>query len=61
MAFPVSVTVAPPPPAVTLMVPEIVKVAAVAAEKLAVWLAPLIVSVVLEGVMVKPACDGVTV
>jgi len=51
VAFPVSVTVAPLPPALTLIDPERVKVAAAAAEKLTVWLAPLIVSVVLDGVI----------
>jgi hypothetical protein len=55
VAFPVSVTVAPLPPAVTLIPPEMLKVAAAAALKLMFWLAPLIVSVVLDGVNVKPA------
>ena len=61
MAVPLSVTVAPEPPAVGLIVPEMVKVAVDAAVKLAVWLPPLIVTVVLDGVKTYPLCAGVTV
>ena len=59
VAAPVSLTVAPDPPA-PLMVPVIVKVCT-AEVKLAVALAPLTVIVWLAGVKVKPVFVGVTV
>ena len=60
LAAPLSVTVAPLPPAVGLTVPEMVQVCA-AAVKLTVWFAPLTVTAELRGVKVKPAWLGVTV
>ncbi len=41
LAAPLSVTVAPLPPAVGLMVPEMVQVCAAAVKLVVVWLAPL--------------------
>jgi hypothetical protein len=55
LAAPLSVTVAPLPPAVGLIVPEILKVCAVSVKFIPAMLAPLTVMLWLLGVKVKPA------
>jgi hypothetical protein len=55
LAAPLSVTVVPLPPAVGLIVPEILKVCAVSVKFTPVTLAPLTVVLWLLGVKVKPA------
>jgi hypothetical protein len=60
LAAPLSVTVAPLPPAVGLIVPEILNVCAVAVKFTPVTLAPFTVAFVLVGLNVKPVWLGVT-
>ena len=60
LAAPLRVTVAPLPPAVGLIVPEMVQVCA-AAVKLTVWFAPLMVTAELGGVKLYPVLLGVIV
>ena len=55
LAAPLSVTVAPLPPATGLIVPEILKVCDVAVKFTPVTLAPLTAMLWLPGVKVKPA------
>ncbi len=55
LVAPVSATVAPLPPAVGLIVPEMLKVCAVSVKFTPVTLAPLIAILWLFGVNVKPA------
>jgi hypothetical protein len=62
LAAPLSVTVAPLPPAVGVIVPEMLKVFvfAVAMKLIPVTLAPLTVALWLVGLKVKPPLVGVT-
>jgi hypothetical protein len=55
LAVPPNVTVAPVPPAVGMIVPEILKVSAVSVKFTPVRFAPLTVILWLLGVNVKPA------
>ena len=60
-AGPLKVTVAPAPPAVGLIVPEILKVCATSLKFTPVTLAPFTIAVWLTGLKVYPAWLGVSV